>query len=521
MSFNVGTSGKSKGSLGASDKHNERKYKSNSLENTNSNINFELSKNNEILRGTRDLYKDVEKTYKEEFTKAVEDYNAKQKRNDRKIYDYFQKISDDKKTNLYTEVVVQVGDNEFWKNKNLEEKKQMVEVFNKQLEIIEKEYPNFKISNATAHFDETSPHMHIIGVCVSDRETALKNKDDKKVSKRKNGLEKYVSQSEIFTQKNLLEFHKIFDEKSLKVFNEVYKTNEVLNDKKLHQEHLDLKTFKMSAEKIKEAQKEFDDLKLKKEEVKNDIKDLEKEKSNLENLKEENKDLIKKLTKENEKLYKVEAIDKNVDKKRNHFTGKIKSVIMEEHIYNSLLRYAREGEKLLSERNEIENSKNKLQDKYNSLSKEVKSLKEKNSKYHDKEIDDKIKEVKINDYISRLENEISKEKKEELKAENDSFMEIQNLKGLYGENRYLETISEKVSEKGFESLNKEEKKFVEYKASCNSELAKAIVNSAESSFGEAELGEDDDGGGGSSPSSQNKKNQWKNIKNSFEKGFGL
>ena len=294
MSFNVGTSGKSKGSLGASDKHNERKYKSNSLENTNSNINFELSKNNKILRGTRDLYKDVEKTYKEEFTKAVEDYNAKQKRNDRKIYDYFQKISDDKKTNLYTEIVVQVGDNEFWKDKNLEEKKQMVEVFNKQLEIIEKEYPNFKISNATAHFDETSPHMHIIGVCVSDRETALKNKDDKKVSKRKNGLDKYVSQSEIFTQKNLLEFHKVFDEKSLKAFNEVYKTNEVLNDKKLHQEHLDLKTFKMSAEKIKEVQKEFDDLKLKKEEVKNDIKDLEKEKSNLKNLEEE---VIKKVDK--------------------------------------------------------------------------------------------------------------------------------------------------------------------------------------------------------------------------------
>ena len=520
MSFNVGTSGKSKGSLGASDKHNERKYKSNSLENTNSNINFELSKNNEILRGTRDLYKDVEKTYKEEFTKAVEDYNAKKKRNDRKIYDYFQKISDDKKTNLYTEVVVQVGDNEFWKNKNLEEKKQMVEVFNKQLEIIEKEYPNFKISNATVHFDETSPHMHIIGVCVSDRETALKNKDDKKVSKRKNGLEKYVSQSEIFTQKNLLEFHKIFDEKSLKVFNEVYKTNEVLNDKKLHQEHLDLKTFKMSAEKIKEAQKEFDDLKLKKEEVKNDIKDLEKEKSNLENLKEENKDLIKKLTKENEKLYTLKSMEDNVEIKKNIITGKTK-VTMEDDVYKSFLKYAREVEKFLNERNEIENSKNKLQDKYNSLSEEVKSLKEKNSKYHDKEIDDKIKEVKINDYISRLENEISKEKKEELKAENDSFMEIQNLKGLYGENRYLETISEKVSEKGFESLNKEEKKFVEYKASCNSELAKAIVNSAESSFGEAELGEDDDGGGGSSPSFQNKKNQWKNIKNSFEKGFGL
>ncbi len=442
MSFNVGTSGKSKGSLGASDKHNERKYKNNSLENTNSNINFELSKNNKILRGTRDLYKDVEKTYKEEFTKAVEDYNAKQKRNDRKIYDYFQKISDDKKTNLYTEVVVQVGDNEFWKNKNLEEKKQMVEVFNKQLEIIEKEYPNFKISNATAHFDETSPHMHIIGVCVSDRETALKNKDDKKVSKRKNGLEKYVSQSEIFTQKNLLEFHKIFDEKSLKVFNEIYKTNEVLNDKKLHQEHLDLKTFKMSAEKIKEVQKEFDDLKLKKEEVKNDIKDLEKEKSNLKNLKEENKDLIKKLTIENEKFLEIEDIKNSVMEKKGLLDKEVK-VILSKDKYDSLMTYAVNGEKFFNKKNEMITKYNNLVNKYNSLveKNDLLSVNLKNEEIfssslatENRELANKLEKSLKNykekdNYISKLENALPTEKVREIKRELKEEKENEVWKG--------------------------------------------------------------------------------------------
>lgn len=447
MSFNVGTSGKSKGSLGASDKHNERKYKSNSLENTNSNINFELSKNNKILRGTRDLYKDVEKTYKEEFTKAVEDYNAKQKRNDRKIYDYFQKISDDKKTNLYTEVVVQVGDNEFWKNKNLEEKKQMVEVFNKQLEIIEKEYPNFKISNATAHFDETSPHMHIIGVCVSDRETALKNKDDKKVSKRKNGLEKYVSQSEIFTQKNLLEFHKVFDEKSLKIFNEVYKTNEVLNDKKLHQEHLDLKTFKMSAEKIKEAQKEFDDLKLKKEEVKSDIKDLEKEKSNLENLKIENKDLRKKLTAENEKFLELESIDKKARKKEPSMFNKEYTVTMSKAEYDSLMTYAINGEQYYKENLTIKKAysnllteKNNLMSKNDILSTQNNNLLNVEIPSYQNEIDVLKHQLKIvssvleddkekNNYISKLENALPTEKVREIKRELQEEKENEVWKG--------------------------------------------------------------------------------------------
>lgn len=447
MSFNVGTSGKSKGSLGASDKHNERKYKSNSLEDTNSNINFELSKNNKILRGTRDLYKDVEKTYKEEFTKAVEDYNAKQKRNDRKIYDYFQKISDDKKTNLYTEVVVQVGDNEFWKNKNLEEKKQMVEVFNKQLEIIEKEYPNFKISNATAHFDETSPHMHIIGVCVSDRETALKNKDDKKVSKRKNGLEKYVSQSEIFTQKNLLEFHKVFDEKSLKIFNEVYKTNEVLNDKKLHQEHLDLKTFKMSAEKIKEAQKEFDDLKLKKEEVKSDIKDLEKEKSNLENLKIENKDLRKKLTAENEKFLELESIDKKARKKEPSMFNKEYTVTMSKAEYDSLMTYAINGEKYYKENLTIKKAYSNLLTEKNNLISQNDILSTQNNNLLNVEIPSYQEEIEIlktnlemvssvleddkekNNYISKLENALPIEKVREIKRELQEEKENEIWKG--------------------------------------------------------------------------------------------
>ena len=463
MSFNVGTSGKSKGSLGASDKHNERKYKSNSLENTNSNINFELSKNNKILRGTRDLYKDVEKTYKEEFTKAVEDYNAKQKRNDRKIYDYFQKISDDKKTNLYTEIVVQVGDNEFWKDKNLEEKKQMVEVFNKQLEIIEKEYPNFKISNATAHFDETSPHMHIIGVCVSDRETALKNKDDKKVSKRKNGLDKYVSQSEIFTQKNLLEFHKVFDEKSLKAFNEVYKTNEVLNDKKLHQEHLDLKTFKMSAEKIKEVQKEFDDLKLKKEEVKNDIKDLEKEKSNLKNLEEENKDLIKKLTKENEILYSVKSMEENVEIKKNIITGKTK-VTMEDDVYKSFLKYAREGEFYLDRYNTLKSKKEKVEE-------ELKKSKNSCAKYNIENITLKEVKEKFEDYTKRLEEVVPKELVKIIQDESKSCMKIKSLNTNYDVQEYLKELSQKG---GYNNLNKVDKEFV-YEHHFSNEKAREIL----------------------------------------------
>ncbi|GGE33312.1 hypothetical protein GCM10011391_09950 [Pullulanibacillus camelliae] len=50
------------------------------------------------------------KEYQEEFGEALEKYNAKQKRNDRKINDYYKHIQSGKKTALQQEMIVQVGD---------------------------------------------------------------------------------------------------------------------------------------------------------------------------------------------------------------------------------------------------------------------------------------------------------------------------------------------------------------------------------------------------------------------------
>ena len=66
------------------DKHNYRKYDNNS----------ELI---EIIKGTTSLYEDVKNLYLEEFEEARLEYNKEQEnkgRNDRKITDYFKKISD-------------------------------------------------------------------------------------------------------------------------------------------------------------------------------------------------------------------------------------------------------------------------------------------------------------------------------------------------------------------------------------------------------------------------------------------
>lgn len=50
----------------------------------------------------------------------------------------------------------------YWTDKTIEAKYKMTDVFKNQVKELEKIVPLFKIANATIHFDEHSPHMHIM-----------------------------------------------------------------------------------------------------------------------------------------------------------------------------------------------------------------------------------------------------------------------------------------------------------------------------------------------------------------------
>ena len=57
------------------------------------------------------------------------------------------------------------------------------------LECLQKLLPEFKIANAVIHFDEASPHMHVVGVPVWEG--------------AKRGLSKKVSKRNVFTPQTL------------------------------------------------------------------------------------------------------------------------------------------------------------------------------------------------------------------------------------------------------------------------------------------------------------------------------
>ena len=160
----------SKAKLTGVAKHNLRKYRS--LEYDKENI--------VILWGTDKLVQDVKKVYKEQFDEAVREYNKKQTRDDRKIDDYFEKTAKSNK-DMAVELIFQIGDKEFW-DKNPDKRRRMDVAFKEMLDMLQKEAPNLVVANAVIHYDEASPHMHVVAVPVAD---GFKKGISKQVSKRK------------------------------------------------------------------------------------------------------------------------------------------------------------------------------------------------------------------------------------------------------------------------------------------------------------------------------------------------
>lgn len=173
----------------------------------------------ELIRtiyGTNDIVNDVKQVYLEEFEEARIEYNNKQTRNDRKIDNYFMKINESQ-NDLACEIIVELGDIDFWKDKDNEYRLKMIDVYNEQVNDLVKIVPTFKIANATIHFDETSPHMHIVGVPIIENCTR--------------GMKKQVGKSQLFTKESLTKIQDKMRNTCIKSFNKFYDMDIKLKEK--------------------------------------------------------------------------------------------------------------------------------------------------------------------------------------------------------------------------------------------------------------------------------------------------
>lgn len=138
----------------------------------NSHIDYSRSDENKYL-----VQEDIKKIYEREFGEALEKYNAKQKRKDRKIKDYYKHVQKSKKTKPQQEMIIQVGDKDDFSSK--EDFQRANEILLEWFGQFEERNPNLKVYNAVIHNDEATPHLHLNFVPVA---TGYKRGLEKQVS---------------------------------------------------------------------------------------------------------------------------------------------------------------------------------------------------------------------------------------------------------------------------------------------------------------------------------------------------
>ena len=119
------------------------------------NINPDLSKDNITL-----VDKELRQAYREIFGEALDQYNSKQKRADRRIEDYYDHIQKSRNgEKLFYEDVVQWGSMEDFTDTETRQKAKNALV--EYASTFEDRNPNLRLVGAYIHMDEASPHLHI------------------------------------------------------------------------------------------------------------------------------------------------------------------------------------------------------------------------------------------------------------------------------------------------------------------------------------------------------------------------
>ena len=128
--------------------HNSRKFKAENVDGSRTHLNIDYCNVN------------IKKVYHELFDKALERYNSKQTRADRKIENYYEKIRNSKQEKPFHELILQIGDKENMsaESENGELGRQILDEYYRGFQ---ERNPHLKVFSAHLHMDEATPHLHI------------------------------------------------------------------------------------------------------------------------------------------------------------------------------------------------------------------------------------------------------------------------------------------------------------------------------------------------------------------------
>lgn len=128
--------------------HNTRAFSAKNVDTERSIYNVEF------------CHAEIEEVYHELFDEALERYNAKQKRNDRKIDNYYEKIRQGKQEKLFHEAVFQIGNRDDMNAKS-EEGELAKEILIEFMKDFQQRNPYLHVFSAHLHMDEETPHVHV------------------------------------------------------------------------------------------------------------------------------------------------------------------------------------------------------------------------------------------------------------------------------------------------------------------------------------------------------------------------
>ena len=128
--------------------HNSRKFHARNTDPKRSHWNVEYCN------------QDIREVYHELFDEALERYNSKQTRNDRKIEDYYEKIRSGKQEKPFHEIILQIGDKDNM-GATTKEGQMAARILDEYMKDFQRRNPTLRVFSAHLHLDEATPHLHV------------------------------------------------------------------------------------------------------------------------------------------------------------------------------------------------------------------------------------------------------------------------------------------------------------------------------------------------------------------------
>ena len=216
--------------------HNRRTYIAENVDQTRTHLNIEY------------CYTPIEQAYHELFDEAQAEYNAKQKRKDRRIENYYEKICNGDQEKPFYEVIFQVGNKDDMGAAS-ENGALAKEILDKFYHSFLERNPQLHVYSAHLHMDEATPHLHIDFIPFT--------------TGSKRGLSTRVSLKQALADKGIIGEGRSLTERDLWVQKEKESLAEIMlehgiewEQKGEHKEHLSVLEFKREKRKEELAELE-------------------------------------------------------------------------------------------------------------------------------------------------------------------------------------------------------------------------------------------------------------------------